>query len=183
MSQPAKIVTLPNILTVSRVFLGLVMFWMLSTNVSNWAWTLVILAVLGELTDLADGFLARKFGMSSELGAALDPLCDSLYRLTVFLGFAAAGWMPLWMVLPFAFRDIIVSYARIAAASRGASVGARWSGKIKAVVQGAAQIAVLVLFALGWGGEWNIWLIGAAVLMTLYSLIDYVLGFAAAKST
>ncbi|PHR62026.1 MAG: CDP-diacylglycerol--glycerol-3-phosphate 3-phosphatidyltransferase [Robiginitomaculum sp.] len=181
MSNPDKIVTLPNILTVSRVVLGLAMFWMLSTGPAAWAWTLVILAVIGELTDLADGFLARKFNMSSELGAALDPLCDSLYRLTVFLGFAAAGWIPLWMILPFAFRDIIVSYVRINAASRGVSVGARWSGKIKAVVQGVAQIAVLVLFALGMGGTWEFALVGAAVLMTIYSLFDYIFGFRAIK--
>jgi len=127
---------------------------------------------------VADGFLARKFGMSSKLGAALDPLCDSLYRFTVFLGFAAAGWIPLWMVLPFVFRDIIVSYARIAAAGRGVSIGARWSGKVKAVVQGVAQIAVLVLFALGIGGPWAFWLVAVAVLVTLYSLVDYVNGFA-----
>ncbi len=181
MSTKNKIITLPNILTVSRVGLGLIMFWMLSNTPAHWAWILVGLAILGELTDLADGFLARKFNMGSELGAALDPLCDSLYRLSVFLGFAAAGWMPLWMVLPFAFRDIIVSYARIAAATRGVSVGARWSGKIKAVVQGAAQIIVLVLFALGLHGDWNIYLIGAAVLITLYSLVDYVFGFAVSK--
>ncbi|VAV89374.1 CDP-diacylglycerol--glycerol-3-phosphate 3-phosphatidyltransferase [hydrothermal vent metagenome] len=178
MSDNQNIITLPNILTVSRVGLGLVMFWMLSNNPTSWAWILVLLAVLGELTDLADGFLARKFNMSSQLGAALDPLCDSLYRLTVFLGFAAAGWIPLWMVLPFAFRDIIVSYARIAAASRGVSVGARWSGKAKAVVQGVAQIAVLVLFAFGLLGSWASWLVGAAIIMTLISLVDYVNGFA-----
>lgn len=177
----SKIITLPNVLTVTRVVFGLVMFGMMTDNPAHWAWWLIGLAVLGEITDLADGFLARKFGMASDLGAALDPLCDSLYRLTVFLGFAAAGWIPFWMVLIFAYRDIIVSYARIAAASRGSKVGARWSGKIKAVVQGAAQIAVLVLFALGALNGWAFWLVGVAALMTLYSLFDYVRGFAVAK--
>lgn len=181
MNQPNQIVTLPNALTVSRVGLGLIIYWMLATNPQNWAFWLIGLAIIGEVTDLADGYLARKFNMSSELGAALDPLCDSLYRLTVFLGFAAAGWIPLWMILPFAFRDIIVSYVRINAASRGVSVGARWSGKIKAVVQGIVQITVLVLFALSIGEQWTIWLIWIAVLMTMYSLIDYVIGFTANK--
>lgn len=181
MSKTSSIITLPNVLTVTRVGLGLVMFWMLTDNPAQWAWWLIGLAVLGEVTDLADGFLARKFGMTSDLGAALDPLCDSLYRLTVFLGFAVAGWIPFWMVLVFAYRDIIVSYARIAAASRGAKVGARWSGKVKAVVQGVAQITVLVLFALGIPGNLPFWMVGVAALMTLYSLVDYVRGFVVAK--
>lgn len=181
MSQNNQIITLPNILTVSRVGLGIGMYWMLATDPTHWAWWLVGLAIIGEITDLADGFIARKFGLSSELGAALDPLCDSLYRLTVFAGFAAAGWIPLWMILPFAFRDIIVSYARISAAGRGISVGARWSGKVKAVIQGIAQIAVLILFAIGLGGQYELWLVGAALLITIYSLVDYVIGFTTIK--
>jgi len=181
MTSSSKVVTIPNTLTVSRVLLGLVIYWMLANDATSWAVILVVLAIFGEITDLADGFLARKFNMSSELGAALDPLCDSLYRLTVFLGFAAAGWIPLWLILPFAFRDIIVSYARIAAAGRGVSVGARWSGKFKAVIQGLVQIAVLILFAMGLGTQWSIWLVGIAAIVTLYSLVDYVLGFTVTK--
>ncbi len=181
MTSNDRIITLPNVLTSSRVLLGLVIYWMLASDAAGWAWVLVALAILGEITDLADGFLARKLGMSSELGAALDPLCDSLYRLTVFLGFAAAGWIPLWLILPFAFRDIIVSYARIAAAGRGVSVGARWSGKFKAVVQGAVQILVLVLFASGFAADWNLWLVVIAAIVTCYSLVDYVIGFARTK--
>jgi len=111
----------------------------------------------------------------------LDPMCDSLYRLSVFMAFAAAGWIPLWMVFPFMFRDIIVSYARIMAASRGAQIGARLSGKIKAVIQGGAQIGIIGAHMLNLSDGISMALIWLAMAITLYSLVDYVRGFSTAR--
>ncbi len=172
--------TAPNLLTLLRVVLGFGIYYLLATH-SPLLWVVLVLAILSEISDVLDGALARKMGLSSGLGQALDPLCDSLYRLTVFLAFAAAGWMPLWLVFPFLFRDIIVSYARIMAASRGVSIGARVSGKIKAVIQGAAQIGVVAFHMLGLANTLSLVLIGIAAAMTLYSLYDYVQGFSNAR--
>lgn len=182
MSQTSKpgFFTAPNLLTLLRVVLGFGIYYLLATH-SPLLWVVLVLAIFSEISDVLDGALARKMGLSSGLGQALDPLCDSLYRLTVFLAFAAAGWMPLWLVFPFLFRDIIVSYARIMAASRGASIGARLSGKIKAVVQGAAQIGVVASHMLGLTDNLSLALIGIAAAMTLYSLYDYVQGFSNAR--
>ncbi|PHS23020.1 MAG: CDP-diacylglycerol--glycerol-3-phosphate 3-phosphatidyltransferase [Robiginitomaculum sp.] len=172
--------TAPNILTLSRVVLGFGIYYLLTTG-SPLLWLVVALAIVSEVSDVLDGALARKMGLSSGLGQALDPLCDSLYRLTVFMAFAAAGWMPLWLVFPFLFRDIIVSYARIMAASRGVSIGARLSGKIKAVIQGVVQIAVVLAHIFGLADTVTLALVGIAAAMTLYSLFDYVQGFASAR--
>ncbi len=172
--------TAPNFLTTSRVVLGIIIYALLASH-TPLLWLVLALAILSELSDVLDGALARKLGQASGLGQALDPLCDSLYRLTVFLAFAIAGWIPLWLVLPFLFRDIIVSYARIMAASRGVSIGARRSGKIKAVFQGAAQIAVIGAHMLGLPDVLSWAFVGLAALVTLYSLYDYVLGFAKAQ--
>ncbi len=172
--------TPPNILTMSRVVLGFGMYYLLAVH-SPLLWVVLVLAIISEVSDVLDGALARKMGMASGLGQALDPLCDSLYRLTIFMAFAAAGWMPLWLVFPFLFRDIIVSYARIMAASRGVSIGARLSGKIKAVVQGGAQIGVIVAHIYGLADTISLALIGLAAAMTVYSLVDYVQGLAKAQ--
>jgi CDP-diacylglycerol---glycerol-3-phosphate 3-phosphatidyltransferase len=182
MSQTSKpgFFTAPNLLTLLRVVLGFGIYYLLATH-SPLLWVVLVLAIISEISDVLDGALARKMGLSSGLGQALDPLCDSLYRLTVFLAFAAAGWMPLWLVFPFLFRDIIVSYARIMAASRGVSIGARLSGKIKAVVQGAAQIGIVVAHMFSLADSISLALIGIAAAMTLYSLYDYVQGFSDAR--
>jgi len=182
MSQSNKpgFFTAPNLLTLLRVVLGFGIYYLLAIH-SPLLWVVLVLAIISEISDVLDGALARKMGLSSGLGQALDPLCDSLYRLTVFLAFAAAGWMPLWLIFPFLFRDIIVSYARIMAASRGVSIGARLSGKIKAVIQGAAQIGVVTFHMLGLADNLSLALIGIAAAMTLYSLYDYVQGLSNAR--
>jgi CDP-diacylglycerol---glycerol-3-phosphate 3-phosphatidyltransferase len=174
--KQASFFSAPNLVTLLRVVLGFGIYYLLATG-SPLLWLALVLAILSELSDVLDGALARKLGQASGIGQALDPLCDSLYRLTVFMAFAAAGWMPLWLVFPFLFRDIIVSYVRIMAASRGVSIGARLSGKIKAVVQGGAQIGVIIVYLMHLNPTISIGLIALAALMTLYSLIDYVLGF------
>jgi len=144
--------------------------------------------VIAELTDVMDGWVARRLGATSELGAALDPLSDSLYRLSVFSAFAIAGLMPAWLLLVFIWRDIGVAYARIAGAARGVAIGARLSGKAKAVVQGAAQIGTLGLFAAwssGWLGAPHALATGLAVIaaaVTAWSLVDYVQGFVFSKA-
>ncbi len=180
MKEQSTILTLPNIVTLLRVVLGFGIYYLLATG-SPLLWAVLVLAIVSELSDVLDGALARKMGLSSGLGQALDPLCDSLYRLTVFMAFSAAGWMPLWLVFPFLFRDIIVSYARIMAASRGVSIGARLSGKVKAVVQGVAQIGVIIAHILGQVDTISLALIGFAALVTVYSLVDYVQGFSRAQ--
>ena len=178
--KTASWITVPNALTTSRVLLGFGMFALLALH-SPLLWLVLVLAIASELSDVLDGMVARKMGLAGGFGQALDPLCDSLYRMTVFLAFAAAGWMPLWAVFPFLFRDIIVSYARIMAASRGVSIGARLSGKIKAVLQGSAQIGVIIAHMLHFPDALSWSFIGLAAAMTLYSLFDYVIGFARAR--
>lgn len=142
-------------------------------------------AILGliEVSDLLDGLLARVWSRASEWGAILDPYSDSLSRLIVFWSLARAelalGGVPLVM----AIRDVTVAYARIILIRQRASVSARLSGKVKAVVQGAAGL--LLLFGpLYWPlvGSWPMtalsWLVA---LVTGLSAIEYVL--AAVQST
>jgi len=135
--------TLPNMLTASRIGLVPLLFFALSQDAPQaFIWALLV-AALAEITDLLDGFIARRFNQASEFGAQFDPLADSLYRLGAFTALAASGLIPVWTVLVFAWRDVLVSYARLMMQSRGRAVGARLSGKLKAIVQGAAIIALL----------------------------------------
>jgi CDP-diacylglycerol---glycerol-3-phosphate 3-phosphatidyltransferase len=138
---------------------------------------LLLLAGLAEATDLLDGWAARRYGSASELGGLVDPLCDSLARLTMFFAMALAGW--LWIAVPLvmAGRDIIVAYIRVVQARTGGATGARLSGKAKALVQGAAVLAT-VLLASRWVAPSNAQLwreaVGIAVIaVTAWSLADY----------
>ncbi len=134
-----------------------------------------VLLACSEVSDFLDGFLARRLGVVSEWGAMLDPYSDSVSRLIVYWSLATAGLALGVVPLVMAIRDVTVAYCRITWVRRGKSVSAKWSGKIKAVVQGVVAFALL----------WNpllVEMIGRAVVplswlviaVTVYSAIDYL---------
>jgi CDP-diacylglycerol--glycerol-3-phosphate 3-phosphatidyltransferase len=145
------------------------------------------LALLVELTDGLDGLLARRYGWQSALGRFLDPLADSVARLTAFVALHSADrLLPLWMLLCLLWRDQLVAYLRVDAARRGLDVGARSSGKIKAAAQAAAIVLVCAGRVaahpeLGWIQRatlelWSFRLMAVATAATLASAWDYVQG-------
>ncbi len=106
------------------------------------------LLVLIEVSDGLDGWLARRLGVVSTWGEMFDPFVDSVSRLVVYWSLAAAGLTFAVLPLVMALRDVTVAYSRLLLQSRGRSVSARWSGKIKATVQGVGAM-FLVLAPLG----------------------------------
>lgn len=103
------------------------------------------IACLSEGSDILDGHLARNRAQITDFGKLIDPMADSISRLTAFLCFAGVGYVPVWMVVCILYRDSIVATLRTIAAVQNIVVAARPSGKIKAVVQGTAILTVLVL--------------------------------------
>jgi CDP-diacylglycerol---glycerol-3-phosphate 3-phosphatidyltransferase len=174
---------LPNLLSLARIFCGpVVMVLIAQASVTALVLTIVVM-LLAEISDLLDGHLARKLDVASAFGKIVDPLADSLYRALVFLAFMDAGWMPVWMVAVIISRDILVSYLRIFSEQHGITMGARQSGKIKAVFQGVVQIGTVVLVIAAGGALAGIHatlvfsLLLVATVVTAWSGIDYTLGF------
>jgi CDP-diacylglycerol--glycerol-3-phosphate 3-phosphatidyltransferase len=149
---------------------------------AGWAAALVAVAACEELTDLFDGMVARRLGTVSPLGGILDPLADSIGRLTVYFAFALCGWVTVAVPLVMAGRDIVVAYTRIIQGLTGGKTSARVSGKVKAWVQGCGVFAIIALaaFQARLGAEAAGWVrigIAAAVIGgTGWSLVDYVRG-------
>ncbi len=176
---------LPNLITLSRLMFaaGLaawVSVWGGDGPISwGFAGSLVALAVLEEATDFLDGTVARAMGQTSELGGLLDPLCDSLARLTIYFALALAGWVTLAVPFVMVGRDLIVSYTRIIQARTGGATSARLSGKLKAGVQAGGIFLLILLAACQPGlavaaGRWIV--AGLVMATTLWSLWDYLRG-------
>lgn len=184
---PAGWLNWPNALTLSRVGLGALCLIPLASDAEGALLLAFALMVAAELTDFLDGFVARLTNSVSEAGKILDPMADSMYRLMIFAAFVENNWMPAWMLAIFIVRDVGVAYTRIIASRHGGSVASRFSGKAKAVAQGAAQLWVVGALAFGVAAlqsfSQTLLLIAAAV--TLYSLVDYAAGMLkpAAKET
>ncbi len=178
-----KTLMLPaNLMSLARLIIGPAVLVTFSISDHRSVVFALILVILAELTDIFDGIVARRFGHVTDLGKLLDPMADSMYRFCIFLAFFGQGAMDAWMIGIIFGRDLIVAYTRVYAATRGIVLAARFSGKLKAVVQGVAQVgliailAVPILIAPGLALDIGKVLLYIAVLVTAFSAIDYVIG-------
>lgn len=146
--QIALILTLTRI-AISPIFIVLYLYhepWGISLKVMPFI--LLFLLGLCELTDLLDGYLARKFNQVTELGKVLDPMADSVTRLSILFAFTqGVVGLPVLLVLVFFYRDSFISTLRTLCALRGVALAARISGKIKAVIQGLTTLVIIVAIA------------------------------------
>jgi CDP-diacylglycerol--glycerol-3-phosphate 3-phosphatidyltransferase len=177
--KPLGLWTLPNAITWYRVVAAVPIILLLVSGSTTALWGALALMVIAEVSDGIDGWVARRYGQVSAVGKILDPMADSLYRVSVFTAFAANRWMPVWMFLIMLWRDVSVSYLRVVAEQKIGTLAARQSGKWKAVAQGIAQILVVAVYA-WWGTalppdiSWLLWsALLIATLVTAWSLIDY----------
>lgn len=144
-----------NYLTFIRIFISPVFMFLyiehelLGINFFMLAICLLFLFSVSELSDAFDGYFARKYDQVTELGKLLDPMADSIYRISVFLTFTRSPVdLPLLLVFIFIYRDSVISTLRTICALRGFALAARSSGKIKAIIQAIAALVILLMLIL-----------------------------------
>lgn len=109
-------------------------------------YVLLFLLCVCESSDLVDGIIARRRNQVTDLGKVLDPMADSITRISLFLTFTQGFLaLPLILVLIFLYRDFFISTLRTLCALRGIALAARFSGKMKAVIQAIALFLILIL--------------------------------------
>jgi CDP-diacylglycerol--glycerol-3-phosphate 3-phosphatidyltransferase len=151
---------LPNAITFARLGLSLVLFGMMSAGV-GWLWS-AGLFVFAVLTDVLDGWIARKWQLVTQLGRIMDPFVDKFITGGVFLfllPYPQSGVNP-WMVVIVIGREMLVTSLRGFLEQRGADFSASASGKLKMFLQCVAATVALVLMDDGLRG----WLGGYALL-------------------
>lgn len=139
---------------------------------------------VSELSDAFDGYIARKYNQVTDLGKILDPMADSIYRISVFLTFTLEPVrIPVGLVFVFLYRDSVVSTLRTICALKGFALAARTSGKAKAVIQAIAAFIVLLFMFLAALEmitpreltTYSTYVVGIAGLYTLFSGADYII--------
>jgi len=108
-SSADRVITIPNALSVLRLF-GVPLFLWLLLGPHADGWAILVLFVSG-FTDWADGVLARRLNQTSALGALLDPLADRLYILATLAGLVLRDIIPLWLAIVIVGRDVILTVA------------------------------------------------------------------------
>lgn len=143
--------SLPSLVTAVRIGLSPVFFAIFTIFTKEGEaplWAALVywgLFVIMEITDLLDGKIARRTGAVTDFGKFFDPFADSFSRLTYFLAFTVAGFLPPWVFLLVMYRDTTVSFIRLLAMRKNIVVSARRSGKIKAVIYAITCGAILAL--------------------------------------
>jgi len=129
------------------IFLFIYLFYeRLEISLSVMPYMLLFILLLCELSDIFDGVMARRSNQVTELGKILDPMADSIVRLSILLTFTQGiVKLPLFLVLVFVARDAMISTLRTLCALHGKALAARFSGKVKAVIQAIAIFAIVSL--------------------------------------
>ena len=96
---------IPNLITLGRVMLVPVVFWLMLAGEAKSAF---ILFVVAGVSDAVDGYLAKRFGWTTELGAYLDPLADKLLIVCIFVALGFRGQLPTWLVIAVVTRDVLI---------------------------------------------------------------------------
>jgi CDP-diacylglycerol--glycerol-3-phosphate 3-phosphatidyltransferase len=135
---------LPNKLTITRIILApvFIIFFLIDNVYSRYFSTLIF--IVAALTDMYDGYLARKTGVITGFGKFMDPLADKILTSTAFISFVALGYVQAWMILVMIVREFLVTGLRSVAAYKGVvilpSVLAQWKT--------ACQMVVIVIILL-----------------------------------
>ena len=187
---------LPNIITGSRLFFAvgfLVLLGMslknlpedptnLDDTIKNWLDWSFILFVIGGLTDVLDGPIARRLKVTGRFGRTFDPLVDKIFiagGLIILVLFdnqlTGLNW---WIVAIILGREIFVTVVRHLSEAQGAAFAATWPGKLKMFLQSFMIGTIIFYIAHCQNQIWALWFrnisIAAALIFTVFSGLIYL---------
>ncbi|MGH9470933.1 MAG: CDP-diacylglycerol--glycerol-3-phosphate 3-phosphatidyltransferase [Terriglobia bacterium] len=134
--------SLPNSLTLLRIFFVPLLVVLLLTNAQNMDLWAVGVFIAAAITDLLDGYFARRQRQVSRLGILLDPIADKLLVSSAFISLVALHLVPAWIVVIIIGRELAVSGLRAVASAEGYIIPASELGKSKMVFE---VIAITVI--------------------------------------
>jgi CDP-diacylglycerol--glycerol-3-phosphate 3-phosphatidyltransferase len=146
--QPSVLVqefwNLPNMLTLGRIFLIPVFVWLTyDADPLSSLWAGLVFAV-ASITDVVDGYLARRWNLITVVGKFMDPLADKLIAMAALVMMVRLGRIAAWVVIVLLARELIVSGLRTIAASEGMVIAAGQEGKWKTSLQLVGIISLCV---------------------------------------
>jgi cardiolipin synthase len=167
--------SIPNLITLARILLVPIVVWAIATPGAMWI--AFVLFLVAGVSDAIDGFLAKRFGMTTVLGAYLDPLADKALIVSIYLTLGINNLIPRWLVILVVSRDILIVGGIMLAWVVGSPLKIKplLVSKLNTVAQ--IVFACVVLGSLGFNYEWpmlTLILMGLVAILTLLSVAAYV---------
>ena len=164
---------IPNALTVLRIISVPFVMYLLLSGLNLAALGLFLFS---SLTDLADGYLARKYNRTSPFGKFADPIADKLLVSAVFITFIQLGELGAVPVVLIISREFLVTGLRLLGSSKNVIISASWFGKLKTLSHIALIVAITlkIELKLNWLQHSTRWLTYLAMLTAVASGVDYL---------
>jgi len=174
-----EIVNLPNSITLVRIAVIPVLFVLLSDPGPTLSLIIAALFVLAALTDLIDGYIARRYEIVTKTGKLLDPIADKMIVCTAMILLIPIDRAPAWIVAIIIMRDFIVDGIRQIASTSGLVISASKLAKQKTVSQIAAVTALIIHYPLFGANAHSVGtvILYFSLLLTIWSCVEYLILF------
>ncbi len=189
---------LPNKITVARILM--IFIFLVVCNVDNylpsglsktWRLTGLIFAIMAGMTDILDGYIARKYNMVTDFGRLMDPLADKIFMATTFIMLVDKGILAGWVAVVVLSREFLVTGLRMLASAKGEIISADVTGKLKTSLQMAFLALGGSFWVQGYTREtlrqitvagfclYTLWQISVSIIIfiTVYSGLGYFIRF------
>ena len=165
---------IPNILTIIRfIFIPIILRAIFD---GNYILGIIFFTVSG-LTDVLDGFIARKFNLVSNFGKLMDPLADKLTQISVLAALVNVKIIPVWILAIVVLKELIMVVGASFLYGKDVVVYSIWYGKLATVLFYLAIVVTLFIKQLALTGIWEYLDLGIycfALVCTVFSLVMYV---------
>jgi CDP-diacylglycerol--glycerol-3-phosphate 3-phosphatidyltransferase len=145
-SIKADALNLPNILTMARIVVIPLVLWLIDRGTPKDCVIAALVYSAAAITDLLDGYLARRMHVVSVLGKFLDPLADKLLVMASLIWMVPMGRIPEWAVVLLIAREISITGLRSIASSEGVVIAAGEGGKSKTALQMVGILCLILGF-------------------------------------
>ena len=173
---------IPNKLTLTRLLIVPFIIIALYMQTKEAAYASLTLLVIAWVTDILDGYLAKKNGLRTKYGVFFDPFVDKILVSFTFIVLGDLKIIPMWLVILILFRDYVTQAIRNKAGEKGIILESEWSGKIKFGLQMTTLIFAALLLALSYSFEsiktWMLtaifWAMMVATVEAYYALFEFL---------
>ena len=163
---------IPNYLTIIRLILVPIIFALILYEHYTMA---IIVYIIANLTDVLDGYIARKFNLISDFGKLMDPLADKITQVGTILALILKGIIPFWILIIISLKEItMIVVASVLFKKKIVTVHSKWYGKAATVLLFIAIVFTLLSEKITVLSNITIYLYYLSIAMTLFAGVMYV---------
>ena len=164
----------PNILTIVRFFL--IPFIVIFALQDNYTVAIAFL-ILSGFTDVADGFIARKYNLITDFGKLMDPLADKCTQVATLVVLVVQEIIPIWILMIVIIKEFLLVAGASFLYGKDLVVSSKWYGKVSTVLFYVAIFCSMIIEQFGLPYNFDSYIYYIAIILTVFSLVMYVKAF------